>query len=84
MFFFVQRYESALQTEAYQDVASSSVATQFLHTLHHVHRVMNATESWFDASCRGQMDSHDCEGDKLVDWKGKGYRTVFDVLMVKT
>lgn len=43
---------------------------------------MDASDSWFDTSCPGYVESVDAEGDQLLNWKGKGYRTVLDLLMV--
>lgn len=77
-----QRYEAALQIDEYAELAGTSVASAFRHTLHHIHRLQNASDSWFDTSCRNTADSSECDGDQLIDWKGRGYRTIFDVLMV--
>lgn len=76
------RYADILKTEEFKDI-DSAIAAQFLQVVHRYHQGMNATDSWFDASCPGYVESLDADGDQLLNWKGKGYRTVLDLLMVR-
>lgn len=77
------RYAAALETDEFKDI-NPSIAAQYLQAMHRYHQVMNASDSWFDTSCRGYFESIDCEGDQILNWKNKGYRTVLDLLMVQT
>lgn len=79
--YFKTRYQERLKSEDFKDI-DPVIATQFLQVIHRYHQGMNATDSWFDASCPGYVESIDADGDQLLNWKGKGYRTVLDLLMV--
>ncbi|KAF2894302.1 hypothetical protein ILUMI_11871 [Ignelater luminosus] len=37
--------------------------------------------SWFDVAAA--QDYKECEGNSVLDWKGRGYKTILDVLMQK-
>lgn len=44
---------------------------------------LDGADSWYETS----TDSHEyeeCEGDRLLNWKDKGYTTVFDLLQVES
>lgn len=43
---------------------------------------MQCSDTWFEVSARGLSDYWLCEGDHLLNWKDRGYKTVFDLLMV--
>lgn len=44
---------------------------------------VDSTETWYDVSNIGPFAIQKCEGDQLLNWKNKGYRTIFYVLMKK-
>lgn len=43
---------------------------------------LEAASSWFDFSPAGSLHYHKCEGDLLLNWKDRGYKAIFDVLLV--
>lgn len=43
---------------------------------------INASHSWFDVSAKGLTHYKECEGDLTLNWKEKGYKTIFNVLKV--
>lgn len=43
-----------------------------------------ACDSWYEVSGRDYIEYWDCPGDLLLDWSGKGYKTVFDLLQVSS
>lgn len=49
---------------------------------HRMENTLEASDSWYDTSCRGLLEYHLCPGDHLLNWKDKGYVTVFDLLQV--
>lgn len=60
----------------------SSFCQRFLDFFENYQNVISATDSWFSVSCSGYAEYWNCEGDRLLNWKDKGYKTVFDLLMV--
>lgn len=48
------------------------------------HKAMNSldgAQSWYETSCHPH-DYEECEGDQTLNWKEKGYATVFELLQV--
>lgn len=79
--FILEKYQEALRTEQFKDV-DANVCQQFLDFFHKYENSIEASDTWFDTSCKGYCEYWDCDGDRLLNWKDKGYRTVFDLLMV--
>lgn len=77
------RYADALQTPEMKSV-DPVLAYQFIEFFHKYENSIEASDTWFDTSCRGYVEYWDCAGDRLLNWKDKGYRTLFDLLMVRT
>lgn len=48
---------------------------------HKMVNLMEGTNSWYDASCNPH-EYEGCDGDPFLNWKDKGYVTVFDLLQV--
>lgn len=71
-----------MQTPEHKSALDPVLASEFLEFFHKYENSIEASDNWFDTSCRGYVDYWDCEGDRLLNWKDKGYRTVFDLLMV--
>lgn len=45
---------------------------------------LDSAKSWYDISVRGAMSVFQpCEGDQLLNWRNRGFRTILDVLMKK-
>ncbi|XP_011688273.1 PREDICTED: polyamine oxidase-like [Wasmannia auropunctata] len=43
----------------------------------------DGSDTWFDVSAKRWTEYWDCEGDQLLGWKERGYRTIFDLLLQK-
>lgn len=43
---------------------------------------MEASDDWYQTSCRSLLEYWQCEGDHLWNWKDKGYHTVLELLQV--
>lgn len=80
--FIVEKYREALRTDRFKNF-DPNVCQQFLDFFHKYENSIEASDTWFDTSCRGYCEYWDCDGDRLLNWKDKGYRTVFDLLMKK-
>jgi len=44
---------------------------------------VQSSDTWFDVSAKRLTEYWDCEGDLLLNWKGRGYKTIFDLLLVR-
>lgn len=43
---------------------------------------IEASDSWYETSCKNYPQYWICDGDHLLNWKNNGYATVFDLLQV--
>lgn len=78
----IHRYFEALRTKEFDGIDTN--LQQKVFNWFHLYKAMYvACDSWYEASCRNYLEYIDCPGDLLLDWKDKGYRTVFDLLQVK-
>ncbi|XP_044740336.1 spermine oxidase-like [Chrysoperla carnea] len=50
---------------------------------HKVENSLEASDTWYQTSARGLTEYWECEGDLLLNWKTRGYRTILDLLMKK-
>lgn len=50
--------------------------------IHRMENTIEASDSWYETSCRDLLEYHCCDGDRLLNWRDKGYVTVFDLLTV--
>lgn len=73
------RYFEALKSPEYRDV-DEQLANQFFDFYHKKENSIEASESWYDTSCRSFPEYWYCEGDQLLNWKERGYCAVFDLL----
>lgn len=74
------RYKKALKTDEFKDL-NPEWAHEFYESFHKGVNINDGSDSWYETSC----DDHDyetCEGDYNMNWKDKGYVTVFDLLQV--
>ncbi|XP_059608522.1 spermine oxidase-like [Phlebotomus argentipes] len=77
--FIVNKYKECLKDDAYENV-DPVVAEQFLDFFHKYENSIEASDTWFDTSARGYLEYWDCEGERLLNWRDKGYRTVLDLI----
>lgn len=79
--YILREYQKALKTSEYSDI-DSDTAHQVLEYFHKFENSIESSDSWFDTSASGYLDYWECEGHPLLNWKDKGYTTVFDFLTV--
>lgn len=60
----------------------TDLATQFLAFFERLQASFDAFNSWSDVSCKLYSEYKTCDGDLLLNWKAKGYSTVFDLIEV--
>lgn len=75
------RYREALAQPDYDDI-DSELAAQFVEFWHKFENSFEASDTWYDTSCQSYPEYWICDGDHLLNWKDKGYRTVFELLQV--
>jgi len=44
---------------------------------------VQSSDTWFEVSAKRLTEYWDCEGDLLLNWKERGYKTIFDLLLVR-
>lgn len=79
--FVLNRYYAALKTPEYNDI-DDELATQFFDLFHKKENSIEASDSWYETSCQNFPEYWYCEGDQLLNWKDRGYCTVFELLQV--
>lgn len=80
--FIVEKFGKLLETEDYRDI-DKNTAYQYLDFFHRYENSIEASDTWFDTSARGYLHYWDCDGDRLLNWKDRGYKTILDILMVR-
>ncbi|ETN63661.1 spermine oxidase [Anopheles darlingi] len=78
--FLVGKFRALLETAEYADV-NNATAYQVLEFFHKFENSIEASDSWFDTSGPGYLHYWECDGDLLLNWRDKGYRTVLEILM---
>lgn len=76
------RYQEELKDSLYDDV-DDELRHQFFDWFHKYENSIEASDSWYETSCRSLPEYWICEGDHLLNWRDKGYVTLFDLLQVK-
>lgn len=77
------RYYEELQAPEYNDV-DELLRKQFIEFFHKFENSIEASESWFDTSAGSYPQYWICEGDPLLNWRDQGYKTLFELLQVKS
>jgi monoamine oxidase len=80
--YFIGKYQEALRTDRFKHI-TSELAQQFLENFHKFENSIEASDNWFETSANGYLEYHECEGHNLLNWKDKGYKTVFDYITKK-
>uniref|UniRef100_A0A182PI88 Amine oxidase n=1 Tax=Anopheles epiroticus TaxID=199890 RepID=A0A182PI88_9DIPT len=78
--FIMGKFRTLLETPEYADV-NDETAYQVLEFFHKFENSIEASDSWFDTSGPGYLHYWECDGDLLLNWRDKGYRTVLEILM---
>ncbi|KAL9704262.1 hypothetical protein quinque_007780 [Culex quinquefasciatus] len=78
--FVLEKFRSFLETPEYGDI-DHDTAYQFLEFFHKFENSIESSDSWFDTSGPGYLHYWECDGNPLLNWRDKGYRTIFEILM---
>lgn len=52
--------------------------------MHKFDNSIQCSDSWFDVSAKKINNYWTCDGDPVLNWKDRGYKTLFDLLFVCT
>jgi spermine oxidase len=77
--YFVQKFTVCLKRDEYSDI-DEVTAQQFLEFYEKYQNLSNASSTWFDLSAEGFTHYEWCDGDLYLNWKDRGFRTLFDLL----
>uniref|UniRef100_A0A1L8E4N5 Putative amine oxidase n=1 Tax=Nyssomyia neivai TaxID=330878 RepID=A0A1L8E4N5_9DIPT len=77
--YIVSKFKECLQQDDYKDI-DSTVADQFLDFFHKYENSIEASDTWYDTSASGYLEYWDCEGERLLNWRDKGYKTVLSLV----
>lgn len=77
--FMLANYRAALLTDEFAHI-DPQLADQFIEFTHKFHGVLTGTDNWFESSRVGWSQQRSCAGEQLLNWRHRGYRTVFDLL----
>ncbi len=80
--FLVRKYEEALKTPEYNDI-EKDICYQVLDYFHKFENSIEASDSWYETSANGYTQYWECEGNQLLNWKDRGYKTIFDFITKK-
>lgn len=78
--FVMEKFRLLLDTPNYADI-DHETAYQFLEFYHKFENSIEASDSWFDTSGPGYLHYWACDGDNLLNWRDKGYKTILEILM---
>ncbi|XP_055630502.1 spermine oxidase-like isoform X2 [Toxorhynchites rutilus septentrionalis] len=78
--FLMDKFRAALKDPEYA-IIDHETAYQFLEFYHKFENSIEASDSWFDTSGPGYLHYWECEGDSLLNWRDKGYKTILDIMM---
>ncbi|XP_031636092.1 spermine oxidase-like [Contarinia nasturtii] len=80
--YFAQRFYEAFRTPEYSDI-DSILQHEAFDWFHRMRTSWIACDLWYDVSCGNYLEYCECPGNMMLNWKEKGYRTVFDLLQNK-
>ncbi|XP_044738284.1 spermine oxidase-like [Chrysoperla carnea] len=79
--FLRSKYEEKVKTDLKD--TDPNLVLYVLDWIYRANSAYHAANSLYDVSTQGIVSYSDNEGDSLINWKGRGYKTILDVLMKK-
>lgn len=73
-------YKKALATDEYKEI-DAELAREYFNCFHIMANSLDGADSWYETSTNSH-EYEECEGDRILNWKDKGYVTLFDLLQV--
>ncbi|XP_031636095.1 spermine oxidase-like [Contarinia nasturtii] len=80
--YIAERYFRALRSDKFNDI-DVNLQREAFEWFHRYRNMYIACDSWYEVSGRDYIEYWDCPGDLLLNWKDKGYTTVFNLLQNK-
>lgn len=78
---YLYRYLDAINNLTFTDTRQRKIAYDFLEFFQSYVSSEEGAFSWFEPSAT--TDFQQCAGDQTLNWNGKGFKTVLDVMMQK-
>ncbi|EDS31149.1 amine oxidase [Culex quinquefasciatus] len=78
--YFTERFMKTMELPKNRDIGEELIQ-QFLAYFHNEQRGFIAIDSWYNLTAAGSAADEECEGDQELSWKGKGYRSVLELLL---
>ncbi|KAF2894671.1 hypothetical protein ILUMI_11505, partial [Ignelater luminosus] len=79
--YVIKRYNGSITEKYGDDPKKLKLAGECLDLMMKKALSIEGAFSWFDISA--DHDYEDCEGNRLLNWKGRGFKAILDVLMQK-
>ncbi|XP_011160013.2 uncharacterized protein LOC105196007 isoform X2 [Solenopsis invicta] len=76
--YFIREYYKAFDEEPF---TSRGRVAEYLSWIEKMENSIQCSDSWFDVSAKRLTEYWECEGDSTLDWKTRGYKTIFDLLL---
>ncbi|XP_063993389.1 spermine oxidase-like [Diachasmimorpha longicaudata] len=76
---FINRFNDYYEKNRFTDEARAS---QILEWMGKFDNSIQCSDSWFNVSAKGLAEYKHCDGDLLLNWKNRGYKTLLDILRV--
>lgn len=71
----------ALQKDELNEI-NFDVRQEVLDWFERMQNMIDASDSWFETSCQKLGEYWECDGNHVLNWKNRGFITLFDLLQV--
>ncbi|KYN06719.1 Peroxisomal N(1)-acetyl-spermine/spermidine oxidase, partial [Cyphomyrmex costatus] len=78
--YFIREFYKAFDEKPFMN---RTRVPEYLSLIEKIQNSVDSSDTWFDVSAKRSAEYWDCEGDLMLNWKGRGYKTIFDILMQK-
>ncbi|XP_076630893.1 uncharacterized protein LOC143346566 isoform X2 [Colletes latitarsis] len=78
--YFINRFYKIFEENPF---TTPDRAEQLLDWMHKFDNSIQCSDSWFEVSAKEITNYWTCEGDLVLNWKHRGYKTLFDLLSHK-
>ncbi|XP_067215950.1 uncharacterized protein [Linepithema humile] len=78
--YFIREYYKIFDEKPF---ASRARAAEYLSWMEKIENSIECSDTWFDVSAKRLTEYRVCEGNLALNWKDRGYKTLFDLLLQK-
>ncbi|XP_029660903.1 spermine oxidase-like [Formica exsecta] len=78
--YFIKEYYKIFNEKPF---ASPVRAAEYLSWMEKMENSIECSDTWFDTSAKRLTEYWECEGNSVLNWKDRGYKTLFDLLLKK-